>query len=145
MNFKILFLIVLIVGVIFGLYNWQRTGRFFGFSFYNNVDFLELLSFANLHDGKKICTKGLYFQDSNISILRVSLDDDQFTRSAWIVNPTEKDIILQSPYAPKKSVQAQICGLFQSSRAGSFGEPPVWNHQITVEKFKTFGVPQIIQ
>lgn len=138
---KLLIPIAIILAVIFGLYNWQRTGQFFGFSQYKNVDLTELLSFANLYSGKKICTQGFYVQTPTTSILKVSLSEDEFTRSAWVNNPTEKEIILQSSYAPEKSVQAKICGLFESRRAGEFGNPPVWNHQITVEKFETFGQP----
>jgi hypothetical protein len=139
---KFLGLIIIISALIFGLYNWQKTGQFFGISTYKNVDLVQLLSYANLYSGKKVCTKGYYLQTPNISILKVSLEDDQFTRSAWISNPTEKPIILQSQYAPEKSVQAKICGFFESRRAGEFGNPPVWNHQLTVEKFETFGQPQ---
>jgi hypothetical protein len=137
-----LILVIMIVVFVFGLVNWQKTGQFFGISAYKNVDLVALLSFANLYSGKKICTEGFYVQTPGVSILKVSLSEDEFTRSAWINNPTEKEIILQSPYAPEKSVQAKICGFFQSSRGGEFGNPPVWNHQLTVEKFEILDQPQ---
>ena len=139
---KFLVPIILILALIYGLVNWQKTGYFFSFSLYKDVDLLDLLSYANLYSGKKICTQGFYVQTPGTSILKVSLGEDEFTRSTWITNPTGNEIILQSPYAPDKSVQARICGFFESQRAGEFGNPPVWNHQLTVEKFETFGQPQ---
>jgi len=139
---KFLVPIILILALIYGFVNWQKTGQFFGFSSYKYVDLTQLLSYANLYSGKKVCTQGSYVQTPGTSILKVSLGEDEFTRSTWINNPTEREIILQSPYAPEKSVQAKICGFFQSSRGGEFGNPPVWNHQLTVEKFETLDQPQ---
>ena len=98
------------------------------------------MSFGNFFDGKKICTKGYYVQTATSSILKVSLAEDEFTRSAWVNNLQNLEIIPQKS-VETKAVIATICGHFESRRGGEFGIPPVWIHQITVENFKTEGDP----
>ena len=139
-------LIIAVLGgiLVFGFINWQKSGNFFGFSPYKTVDLSELLSFANFYDSKKICTLGYYVQTGRLTILKVSLDEDEFTKSIWINNPLEEQIIFPSSVYPNKKVTAKICGHFESHRAGEFGNPSVWNHQLTVEKFETYGEPEII-
>jgi|SRR3989344_5168657 len=141
-GFVSFFLIVsaIIVGVIFyGFVNWQRSDNFFGFAPYKEVRLVDLLSFGNLYDGKKVCTEGFYVKTPDLEILKVSMDENRFTKSTWVKNQSEKEIIFTYYAAPSKYVWARLCGSFQSQRGGEFGEPSVWNHQLTVEKFETFG------
>jgi hypothetical protein len=67
------------------------------------------------------------------------MEEDRFTRSTWINNLTGKDIIFIYSAATSKYVWARLCGSFESHRGGEFGNPSVWNHQLTVKKFETFG------
>ena len=130
----------IIAGIlIYGFVNWQQNGSFFGFSPYKEVKLVDLISFGNLYDGKKVCTEGYYVKTHDLEILKVSMEEDRFTKSTWVENQSGKDIIFTTPAAPAKYVWAMLCGKFQSHRGGEFGEPSVWNHQLTVEKFETFG------
>ncbi|MBI2327700.1 hypothetical protein HYU92_05280 [Candidatus Curtissbacteria bacterium] len=132
-----LVLLIAIVGLsIYGFITWQNTGQVFGN--YINVQIVELLSYANFYDGKKICTRGFYVQTPSYTILKVSLKDDEYTRSIWIYDPEYREIITRI-WGDSKAVVTTICGNFASSRAGEYGIPPVWNHQLTVESFKTEG------
>ena len=124
--------------LIWGFTSWQKSGQFFGFSQYKTVKLIDLLSYGNLYTGKKICTRGFYVQSVQVSIIKVSLEDDNFTRSAWILNPTGKEIVTQIP-GRERITEATLCGSFESQRAGEFGNPSVWNHQLTVDKFQTHG------
>jgi len=139
-GFKFIIIFAIFTAVlIYGFVNWKNNGTLFGFSPYKNVDLAYLLSFANFYSGKKICTKGYYIQTSNLFLLKVSLEENEFERSVWINNQSDKDIVLTTPQVPEKGTIATLCGLFESQRAGEFGEPPLWNHQLTVENFRTFG------
>ena len=108
-----------------------------GFTPYRNVAIGELLSYANFYDGKKICTKGYYVETQIYSVIKVSLHEDEFTRSAW-VNTGDHEIFASKSY-DKQAIIATICGYFESRRDGQFGTSPFWIHQITVESFKTEG------
>lgn len=135
-----LFLVASIIGILMFIFiRWQQSSSFFGFSPYKEVHILDLLSFANLYSGKKICTKGYYVESPSYSILKVSLKEDEFTRAAW-VNANDHDII-PGIASEEKSVIATICGYFESRRNGEFGYPAVWNHQLTVDSLKTEGEP----
>ena len=141
-GFVSFFLIVsiIIVGVLFyGFVNWQSSGNFFGFAPYKEVKLVDLLSYGNLYDGKKVCSEGFYVKTPDLEILKVSMEEDRFTRSTWINNQTGRDIIFSTTSSSSKYVWAKLCGSFESHRAGEFGHPSVWNHQLTVEKFETFG------
>ena len=141
-GFVSFFLIIsaIIVGVLFyGFVNWQSSGNFFGFAPYKEVKLVDLLSYGNLYDGKKVCSEGFYVKTPDLEILKVSMDENRFTKSTWVKNQSEKEIIFTYYAAPSKYVWARLCGSFQSQRGGEFGEPSVWNHQLTVEKFETFG------
>ncbi len=134
----LLILVILAAFLIWGLASWQKNGSFFGFSPYKTVNLIDLLSYGNLYDGKKVCTRGYYLQADLLSIIKVSLKDDNYTRSAWVLNPTGQEVITQIP-GQERIIEATVCGYFASQRAGEFGDPPVWNHQITLEKFQTHG------
>ena len=141
-GFVSFFLIIsaIIVGVLFyGFVNWQKSGSFFGFSPYKEVKLVNLLSFGNLYDGKKVCSEGFYVKAPDLEILKVSMEEDRITRSTWVDNQSGKDIIFTASAASSKYVWAKLCGSFESHRGGEFGRPSVWNHQLTVEKFETFG------
>ena len=141
-GFVSFFLIIsaIIVGALFyGFVNWQRSGNFFGFSPYKEVRLVDLLAFGNLFDGKKVCTEGVYVKTPDLEILKVSMEEDRFTRSTWINNQSGKDIIFTASATSSKYIWAKLCGSFESHRGGEFGHPSVWNHQLTVEKFETFG------
>lgn len=141
-GFVSFFLIIsaIIIGVLFwGFVNWQKSGNFFGFSPHKEVKLVDLLSFGNLYDGKKVCSVGYYVKAPDLEILKVSMEEDRFTRSTWVDNQSGKDIIFSASASSAKYVWAKLCGKFQSQRGGEFGSPSVWNHQLTVEKFETFG------
>ena len=71
--------------------------------------------------------------------MKVSMDEDRFTRSTWVNNQTGKEIIVTTFAPSAKYVWAKLCGEFQSGRGGEYGTPSVWNHLLTVDKFETFG------
>lgn len=132
-----LFLCAIIAVLIFVSVNWQKSSSLFGFSPYKEVHILDLLTFANLYDGKKICTQGYYVESPSYKIIKVSLKEDEFRRSAW-VKANDHDII-PGVSSEGNAVITTICGYFESSRNGEFGFPTVWNHQLTVESFKNEG------
>lgn len=140
MGFKFIIIFAIFTAVlIYSLINWKNNGSFFGFSPYKNVDLAQLLSFANFYNGKNICTTGFYVASDHSSIIKVSLSDDEYTRSAWINNASGKNFFDENTVGQTRSVEAKVCGKFESRRGGEFGNPSVWNHQITVEEFETFG------
>lgn len=126
--------------LIWGFINWQKNGQFFGNYEYNEVNITELLSFSNFYSGQKICTKGFYLQTSSYTILKVSLSEDEYTRSLWVYDPQGREIITRLQ-GQNRGVIATICGTFTSSRGGQYGTLPVWNHQLIVERFETEGDP----
>lgn len=139
-----LLLVIALVGVsLYSLINLSRYGQFFGKAEYKKIDLIELLSYGNVRNEKNVCTEGYFVKTDKLSILKVSLSDDQFTRSAWI--RTEGEIINQYPGSDNRYVRAVICGFFESKRAGEFGDPPVWNHQITVSSYETLGDTQRLE
>ena len=134
-----LLVLVLSIGtVIFGIINFGRSGNFWGRSGYERVELISVLSFGNFYDGKKICTRGFFVQGVVLTVIKVRLDEDIYTRSAW-VDLNDHEIITRFPGAPDRSRDVLICGRFESSRGGEFGEPSIWKHQITVESYRTFG------
>lgn len=135
-----LFLVASIIGILMFIFiRWQQSSSFFGFSPYKEVHILDLLSFANLYNGKKICTKGYYVDSPSYSVLKVSLREDEFTRSAWV--DLKDHEIITGTLSGERAVVVNICGYFESRRDGEFGYPAVWNHQLTVDSFKTEGEP----
>ena len=134
-----LVLCAIIAELIYVSVNWQKSSTLFGFSPHKDVAILDLLSFANLYNGKKICTRGYYVESPSYTIIKVSLKEDEFTRSAW-VNAKDHDII-PGAISDQKAIITTLCGYFESSRNGEFGFPTIWNHQLTVESFKNEGEP----
>lgn len=127
-----LLLLISVCGLLIYLFvNWQKDEK--------SVAIVDLLSFANFYNEKKVCTRGYYVETEAYTILKASIAEDVFTRSIWIKNPTEKEIIIKVPGISDRYIDAKICGFFETTRAGEFGIPSVWNHQLTVEKFQTYG------
>lgn len=141
--FKLPIWSIIVVGlaalIIYSFNNFQKSGSFLPLKTYKTVNLIELLSFGNFYNQKKICTRGYYVLGEGLEILKIKLDDDNFERSTWISNLTQKDIILTSVVTPSKYVDAKLCGLYHFKRLGGWGSPPVWNHLLEVEKFETFG------
>lgn len=137
---KILIWIILIILAIYVMANFAKTGQFLKLSYFKNVELIDLLSFGNFYNNKKICTKGYYLQTPRLSILKVDPKDSEYIRSAWVKVPKGAEIITEVPQE-SRMVLATICGRFESKRAGEFGDPPVFNHQITVEKSEIHGDP----
>lgn len=132
------FLVLIIVLVFWTLTKWQMGSQFFGFSPYKTVRLIDLLSYGNLYDGKRVCTRGYYVDTINYTILKVSLADSELSRSAWVSDLENREIITRVP-GKDRAIIAEICGYFQSKRGSEFGRAPFWNHQIIVEKYETFG------
>lgn len=126
---------------IYGIVNFAKFGKLWGKPDYLTVEIVELLSFGNLYNGRNVCTRGYFVEDEELSLLKVRLDEDRLTRTAW-VNTGGKEIITMIPVAGTRAVVAEICGKFESARSGEFGDPPVWIAQITVDSYKTLGDPK---
>jgi hypothetical protein len=136
-----LLLLTAIVGFsIYSMVNFAKYGSIFKKTKYNRVELVELMSYGNFHNGKNVCTKGYYVEDDKLRLLKLSLEEDRFTRTAWVITEN-REIITRVPGASTKAVEAEICGKFESARDGEFGEPPVWIQQITVDSYETFGDP----
>lgn len=137
------FLIVAIVigAMIYSLVNFSKYGEFLGRPDYLSVDISELFSFGNFYNGKNVCTTGYYVEGDKLSIFKISLDEDRFTRTAWVILQ-DNEIITKIPGVGTRAVLAEICGKFEASRGGEFGEPPVWISQITVATYKTLEDPK---
>lgn len=133
-----LLLLISLVGVsVYSIVNLAKFGQFFGHEQFKKIDLVELLSYGNIYNKKNICTEGYFVKTESLSILKVNLSENQYTRSAWI--NTDKQIVTDFPGLGDRYVKAMICGYFESARNGEFGEPPVWNHQITVSTYETIG------
>lgn len=130
--FVILLLIVAIFLIIFNFLDWQRKEV-------RSVDLVRLLSYANLYDKKFVCTRGYYVKTESLSIIKVSLDEDEFKRSSWVKILPGIEILRTTPAEPKKYTDATICGLFETGRAQGVGSLALWNHQLTAIKFQTHG------
>lgn len=139
---KYLLLLVILIGFsIYAMINYSNYGNIFGKTAFDNVDLAELLPYANLYDGKDLCTRGIYVQGNSLSIIKVNLDDDKFTKSIWVKVAPGKDLIIDASGSQNRAVEAKVCGYFESHRGGSFGEPSIWNHQLTVKTFNMLGRP----
>lgn len=138
LSFKSIIFIAIVAFIIYSLIAWQKSGRLFGFEPYKHVDLINLLSFGNLYDGKKVCSRGYYVLGDSVEIFKVSLNDNQFARSAWVQNNSGRDIILTSDRSITKEIDAKLCGKYNFRRAGEWGNPPVWNHLLEVDTFETY-------
>lgn len=130
--FVILLLVVVIFLIIFNFLDWQRKEV-------HDVDLLRLLSYSNFYDDKFVCTRGYYVKTNSLSIIKVSIIEDEFKRSAWVKTLPGLEILKTTPAEPKKYIDASICGFFETGRAQAIGAPALWNHQLTAIKFETYG------
>ena len=137
--FGLLLIIAMVAVSLYSIINFSKYGQFFGKTDYRKIDLVVLLSYGNLYSSKNICTEGFYIKTQKLSIIKVSLAENQFTRSAWVKTNGDQEIITQFPGLGDRYVRAAICGYFESARNGEFGDPPVWNHQITVSSYQTLG------
>lgn len=133
----VLVLVVVCSIAIYSILNIAKYGKFFGKPEYDRVELVKLLSYGNFYNGKEVCTRGWYVEDELLSILKVRLDEDRYTRTAWVQK--EEELITRTPGSGLRTIEMEICGKFESDRNGEFGEPPVWIAQITVSSYKTFG------
>lgn len=131
----ILFLAIVTAGIYASL-NWQKVSTLWKMNGYKSVNLIDLLSYANVYNNQNICTTGFYLESDHLSIIKVSLDNDEYTHSAWVNNTSGKRFFDEAGAGQTRSVQTKVCGKFESRRGGEFGNPPVWNHQITVESFE---------
>lgn len=139
-SFWLLILIIIVGTSIYGVINFSKYGQFWGKPEHLTVEISELFSFGNFYNRKNVCTKGYFVEGNKLSILKISLNEDRYTRTAWVITGG-REIITRIPGAGTRAVLAEICGKFEASRDGEFGEPPVWIIQITVDSYKTFGDP----
>ena len=131
--------LLIICSIILILAYWLFSKRDGGkFTNFKQIELVELLSFSNFYNGKKICTRGYYVADDRLSIIKVKLEEDELTRSAWVALGSGR---IGPPSIEAGWVEAELCGYFESRRDGQFGDPAVWQHQITVDSYKTFGNP----
>ncbi len=131
----ILFVIPIVSVAVYASLNWTKVSTLWKLNNYKTVNLVDLLSYANFYDGQNICTTGFYVESDRLSIIKVSLDEDEYTHSAWINNTSQKSFFDQRS-TQTRSEKTRVCGKFASQRGGEFGNPPVWNHQITVENFE---------
>lgn len=129
---------------VFAIVNFANYGSILGRSKYTRVELVQLLSYGNLYNGKNVCTRGYYVEEDKLRLLKVSLNEDNYTRTSWVV-PGDREIITRIQGSGAKAVEAELCGKFESARNGEFGEPPVWIAQITVDSYKTFGDPMEVK
>lgn len=137
-------LVFLLGFLIYAFVNFQKTGQLLGKpkGGYKFVQLIDLLAYASTYNDKKICTRGFYIEASTFRIIKVNLNDDEFTKSMWVNNLAGDEIIPKIGVSQDKYVDTQLCGLFRFTRGGEFGQPAVWNYQMDVENFKNYGEPQ---
>lgn len=137
---KYLLLLVILIGFsIYAMINYSNYGKILGKNPVDNIALTELLPYANLYDGKNLCTRGIYVQGNSLSIIKVNLNDDKFTKSIWVKVAPGNNLIIDASGSQNRAVEAKICGYFESHRGGDFGEPSIWNHQLTVKTFDKLG------
>lgn len=139
----ILILAIILGASIYGVVNFSKYGKLWGKPDYLIVGIVDLFSFGNFYNGKNVCTHGYFVDGDGLSLLKVSLAEDRYTRTAW-VDTGDHEIITRFPGGGVRAVKADICGKFEAARNGEFGEPPVFLMQITVESYKTLGEPEAV-
>lgn len=134
-------LIVIIAVSAYALSNWQKYGSFIGRRGYENVKLVDLIGFANLYNGKDVCTNGYVIEGNNISFIKDGVTGSRFEGSAWVVNKTGANFIFNTSNTVTKAVTAHVCGHFISKGESEFGNPPYWKHQLTIGEFSGLGEP----
>lgn len=143
---KLLFLIIVIVGFWYAWTNnfapLQKIKVFFGAG-YQDVEVENLFSIANLYNGKNVCTKGYYIESTGVNVLKQTFDGDIYNKSMWVVNNSGKKILVNA-LEDGKGASLKLCGKFESGRGSGFGQPSIWNHQITVQDFELLGKTELL-
>ncbi len=146
---KIISLLIVLVAisiiVAYELLNWQRYGTFWGRRGYENVELVNLITFASFYDGKNVCTKGYVTEGNNSSFIKTDVSGSRYEGSAWLVNNIGHSFIFNTSNTVTKSVLGRVCGNFQSKRDGEFGNPPFWKHQLTIGEFSSLGEPFAVE
>lgn len=137
----VIVLIIIIAITAYVLPNWQKYGSLFGKRGNENVKLVDLVSFANLYDGKDVCTNGYVVEGKNTSFIKDGVTGSKFEGSAWIVNNTGANFIFNTSNTVTKAVMARVCGHFISKGESEFGNPPYWKHQLTISEFGSLGEP----
>ena len=139
--FLILVIALLIVSNKF--VNWKQYIKKLTNGGNSKVDISSLISYSNFYRDKYICTEGIHVKSSTFNILKADLGTDQFKSSIWMEYKEGKegkfDTYIKNGYAAKVAV----CGEFESGRGLSFGNPAVYNHQITVDEYELLENPQL--
>ncbi|KKR51355.1 MAG: hypothetical protein UT84_C0001G0040 [Candidatus Curtissbacteria bacterium GW2011_GWA1_40_16] len=128
-------LIVIIAVSAYALSNWQKYGSFFGRHGYKNVKLVDLVGFANLYNGKDVCTNGYIIEGNNTLFIKDSVLGSKFEGSAWVVNNTGSGFLFNTSNTVTKATMARACGHFVSKGESEFGNPPFWKHQLTINEF----------
>ena len=138
---KFLFFVIILAAVGYGLghnsASFQKIKNFFG-NGYQEVDVSSLFSISNIYSGKNVCAKGYYIESMGISVLKPTFDGDLYNKSVWIVNATGRKIFVDA-LGDGKGALSKLCGKFESGGGKGFGQPSLWNYQITVEDFQLLG------
>ncbi len=136
MKLSSLFIVLIIIIAVsaYALSNWQKYGSFFGKRGYENVKLVDLVSFANLYNGKDVCTNGYVIEGNNASFIKDGVTGSRFEGSAWVVNNTSSNFIFNTSTTVTKAVMARVCGHFVSKGETEFGNPPYWKHQLTINE-----------
>ena len=135
-TFYIIILAAIIAAVTYGAVNWQKYGNILGKK--QDIALVDLMKFANLNDGKNFCTKGYLIQFQGSTVLKTTADNDLYKQSVWINNVSGKSFFIDA-LGDNKAAQARVCGKFESGRGKGFGQPSIWNQQISVQSFEISG------
>ena len=141
----VFFLVTVSIIVAYALSNWQKYGTFWGKRDYENVELVNLISFASLYDGKYVCTKGYVIERNNASFIKTDVSGSRFEGSAWLINNTGRSFIFNTSSSVTKAVTSRVCGQFESKRDGEFGNPPFWRHQLTINDFSGLASPFAVE
>ena len=135
-TFFIIILAAIVAAVAYGSINWQKYGNILGKK--QDIALIDLMKFANLNDGKNFCTKGYLIQFEGITVLKTTADNDLYKQSVWINNVSGKSFFVDA-LGDNKAAGARVCGKFESGRGMGFGQPSIWNQQISVQSFEITG------
>jgi hypothetical protein len=142
---KFLLLLIVLAGAGYYLLQitpgGQKIRTYFG-SGYNQVKAGDLFSTASLYSGKKVCVNGYYLESAGIPVLKATFDADVYRNSAWVINASDKQILIDA-LGDGKGANVRLCGKFESSRA-EFGQSSLWDNQITVEDFQLLGKTSLL-
>src|SRR3989344_1855506 len=132
-TFFVIILAAIIAAVTYGAINWQKYGNFTGKK--QDIALIDMIKFANLNDGKNLCTKGYLIQLQGATVLKTAANNDLYKQSVWINNVSGKSFFIDA-LGDNKAAQARVCGKFESGRGKGFGQPSIWNQQISVQSFE---------